>query len=77
MCVLAVSTSSSGGNQVDGLPPVASDSSTQVSGRVILFAPVAVLLQSWAGHKCRVGTLQSHIARDKTDGFSIRARYSV
>ena len=42
----------------------------KVPRRVILYAPVAVLHQRWAGHRCAVGTLQSSIARQRTDGFS-------
>ena len=109
--VPTVSTSPSGGNQVDGSPPATSYFSCmwmifveipylffqkretfslfdmwtsrfiwlveKVPRRVIVLAPVVVLLQTWAGHRCRVGTLQSSIARDKTDGFLIRVRYVV
>ena len=41
----------------------------KVPRRVLLFAPVVVLRQKWARHRCRVGTVQLSIVRDKTDGF--------
>ena len=41
----------------------------KVPRRVILYAPVAILDQRRAGHRCRIGTLQSSIARDPIGEF--------